>query len=51
MQGQDKDHRYVIQASLNHILATCHPASLAEGVTWASAPVIEIVIELHDLPV
>ena len=30
--------RYVDQASLTYILTTCHPASLAEEVTWAPLP-------------
>ena len=30
--------RYVGQASLTYILTTCHPASLAEEVTWAPLP-------------
>ena len=30
--------RYIGQASLTYILTTCHPASLAEEVTWAPLP-------------
>ena len=34
--------RYVNQASLIYILATCHPASLAEEMTWAPLPPAKI---------